>query len=112
MASRWKTFQPNEILPAADVNDVLNPATANHIPRAVAAGRATVPGTIGATTAVTFPAGRFTSAPVVTATLNSSSGSHNYNAPRVFNVTATGFSLLTSISTTTAGEINWIAVQM
>ena len=111
MASKWKTYASNEILTATDVNDSLNPSTADHIPRAVAAGRATVPGTSGATTVVAFPAGRFSATPVVTATLNSASGSHNYNAVRVYNTTSAGFSLLTNVGSVPA-DVNWIAVQM
>ena len=75
---------------------------------AVAAGTVLGGGT-GASIAVTFPAGRFSEAPLVVAALVSASGSHNYNAVRVYNVTTTGCSLL--VSNGASGSYSWIAVQ-
>lgn len=74
-----KSFAEGEILTAADVNEVLNPTTAGHIPWAVAAGAAslTIPAAGGsASTAIVFPPGRFAVAPVVTLTPDTSSALH------------------------------------
>lgn len=111
MASRWKTFQPNEILPAADVNDVLNPTTADHIPVAVAAGRRSqAVGTTAFSVTVPFPAGRFTVAPVVTV-------SPEDTYPGAVSVSATGistsgFTLRIERAASATTIVNWIAVQM
>lgn len=111
MASRWKTFTPNSTLPAADVNDILNPSTADHLARAVAVGTATIPasGTTSATLVVSLPAGRFTSAPMVFLNVNN----QIYNA-RADNETATSFRIVMWYTTAmgSATVIRWFAVQM
>lgn len=58
---------------------------------------------------VTFPSGRFTAPPVVVVTLASASGAHNWNAPRVYNITATGCSLF--VNNGASATYNWVAVQ-
>ena len=42
MSSTHKTFQTGEILSADDVNNALNPDTADHIARAITAGVTTI----------------------------------------------------------------------
>ncbi|MDU7361226.1 MAG: hypothetical protein E7L00_08485 [Propionibacteriaceae bacterium] len=70
-----KTFARGEILTAQDVNDYLNPSTAEHIPSAMAAGRASVTIPKGftqgksANVTITFPPGRFSQIPALTVTV-------------------------------------------
>lgn len=116
MAQRWKTFTPNAVLPAADINEVLNPSTADHIPRAVATGitSCTVDGQSSPSVAVTFPTGRFTSAPVVVATPSSPAGAANQVQAITSAVTASGFSIRLTRSLTgssTVIPVHWIAIQ-
>lgn len=68
MASRWQTFTPGQTLEAADLNDSLNPHTADHIPRATATGNiAPTQNHTGSYVkrTITFPAGRFSKPPLV-----------------------------------------------
>jgi hypothetical protein len=59
------------------------------------------------TKVVPFPAGRFQSPPVVVVTINSASGAVGWNTPKVYNVTATEFSVF--VDTGAQVTINWIA---
>lgn len=110
MATR-KTFARGEILTAQDVNDYLNPSTADHLATAVAAGTTEITGELGKSTIshINFPPGRFTEPPIVTTTIYSKSGSVGWNPPRIASVTASGFDVLTNHG---SSAINWIAVQM
>ena len=83
----------------------------NTLPRipAIAAGQTN---TSGAITAVTFPSGRFANPPIVTATLASGAGAFTWNAVRVLNVTAAGFSIYVNLSSDNSGApIMWTAVE-
>lgn len=79
MATTHKTFTPGEVFRAEDVNNSLNPDTADHIPYAVAAGRVAAGAKSGATYThrVTFPAGRFTVAPIVVALIDNAAAGTN-----------------------------------
>jgi hypothetical protein len=84
------------------------------LPFAVAAGRLAIAapaGGAGTSVSVTFPVGRFTQPPIVTA----SPDSNGYGAPTVANVIATGCTLRywnpTGVAPTTP-FMSWIAVQM
>ena len=106
--AQYKEFRPGEILRAEDINGVLNPTTASHIPRAVAAGTETM-GSAQVQT-VRFPSGRFTRPPIVTATVASGSGAFTWDAPKIINITATSFQIFAKNGTNV--PINWIAIQM
>lgn len=116
MAQRWKTFTPNSTLPAADVNDVLNPSTADHLARAVAAGEATASvvanGNVDVT--VSLPSGRFTSAPKIQLTLQGTSAGMVNMSAVIRTVSSTSFQFRVHNTGTTAGGIpvHWLAVQM
>lgn len=118
MAQRWKTFTANSTLSASDVNDVLNPSTADHIFRAVAAGKIGVPATANSVGNVTinFPAGRFTTPPLVVACFQSSSNVVIGNMSVLVNgVTTTSASLRINNASSTGFsslDVAWIAVQM
>jgi hypothetical protein len=63
----------------------------------------------GGNAIVTFPSGRFTQPPIVTATANVAS-STNARTPHVTSVTSTGFTIF-NVSAN-SGAHNWIAIQM
>lgn len=109
-----KTFRTTEVLTADDVNRHLNPSTAEHIPYAMAAGVVEVTGPGNAPNAaapVTFPAGRFTQPPVVTATTRSSS-----MIPYISSPDASGFGAgvrhYQGSNFSSTIEVHWVAVQM
>lgn len=118
MASTHKTFQDNEILTASDVNNALNPTTADHIPRAVATGRDLVPAPANdvGTLQVSFPTGRFSSPPTVVASIEGTSRYTGSMSANVNNITATSFELVMANNNTSTGfptvPVRWIAVQM
>ena len=119
MAQRWKTFNANTTLPASDINDCLNPSTAEHIPRAVAVGTATVasiPASGQGSLTVNFPVGRFSATPNVTITPNGSYATAMRSIlGAVSAITATGFTITaynTSATAFTNIAFNWQAVQM
>jgi hypothetical protein len=58
---------------------------------------------------VTFPAGRFSQAPIVTATANVAS-STNARVPHLTSITTSGFTIF-NVSTN-SGQFNWVAVQI
>lgn len=108
------------ILPADNVADypVTSQALANFadaaVPYAQAAGQATVTLASGTgTVAVTFPASRFSVAPLVQATKSSGNGATIPVVPYVGSITTTGFTLGCA-GGTYAGSVlhNWQAVQM
>lgn len=122
MASIHKTFQVGEVLASADVNDGLNPATADHIPWAMDAGSANLtltPGAAVAYLAISFAGSRFTKTPVVTATLAGAASGTKTLVARQWNTTTTGCTvgvynpagnLPADVPSTVS--INWTAVQM
>jgi hypothetical protein len=66
MPSLHKSFVPNEILTADDINATCNPTTADHMPYAMAAGRVgIVINGSSASATINFPPGRFTAAPLI-----------------------------------------------
>jgi hypothetical protein len=73
----------------------------------MAAGSVTAGGYGNYTKVVPFPAGRFQSPPVVVTTINSASGAVGWNTPKVYNVTATEFSVF--VDTGAQVTVNWIA---
>lgn len=116
MPSTWKTFAANEVLTAADVNNALNPSTAPHIARAVAAGTAVI-STSSATTSlvVPLPAGRFTAPPTVVITVYGTSGREHLYAYKVSATSSSQFTLWVVPFSGTSGtgnvSVNWIAMQ-
>lgn len=88
------------------------------VPYAFAAGVASLPvsTTQSTTAAVTFPQGRFSLSPVVTATLVSATGTTTKYIPRAYNVSPTGMTVAcyTSDASVAAGAapLHWVAVQM
>lgn len=109
-----KTFAKNEILTSNDVNDYLNPASAEVIPYAVAAGTVTVQAASGSpgvgSTPVTFPSGRFSATPVIT--VSAHSGAATVVNAQINNPTADGFDAVLLRNNTVETTIHWIAVQM
>lgn len=80
----------------------------------IASGRIAI--TSGATAsftyAVSFPPGRFTTPPVVVATIEAISGSYGAATVRVINITATGFTLVANnVGTNSRAHYHWIATQ-
>ena len=73
----------------------------------IAAGSVLAGGYGNYTKVVPLPAGRFQSPPVVVATINSASGAVGWNTPKVYNVTATEFSVF--VDTGAQVSVNWIA---
>lgn len=110
-----KTFTSGSTLPAADINTYLNPSTADHIPAATAAGTAATPALaagagLGSAVIVNFPAGRFTTPPVVVA----STAQYRVVASTQLVTTTQAFFYLFNNTTGAAGAstLHWIAVQM
>ena len=73
----------------------------------IAAGSVLAGGYGNYTKVVPLPPGRFQSPPVVVTTINSASGAVGWNTPKVFNVTATEFSVF--VDTGAQVSINWVA---
>ena len=73
MSSQHKTFVDNAVLTAAEINNNLNPTTADHIPYAAAAGAlsAGFASQFRSRITVNLPSGRFTVAPVAMAAVSS-----------------------------------------
>jgi hypothetical protein len=115
VAERTEQAMGNAQIPPGnpDVNDIL--VRLNNLERR-AAGRATVTITNSANgfVDVTFPAGRFSLAPVVTATKQSDAAAKY--VPYVMNVTTNGFRLGVyagdGLTTSQAVVVGWTAVQM
>lgn len=122
MSSTHKTFQTGEILSADDVNNALNPDTADHIPRAMAAGTASLhtpsSSTVVALVKIAFPAGRFTKTPVVTVSMATASGGLNKLVARAWDITPSGATLGVyqgdgqNVPSGATIPLSWIAVQM
>lgn len=116
MASTFKTFRPGEVLTAEDVNNALNPSTADHVPRAVAADVTLINATGSPTSQyVALPAGRFTDAPVVTISLNGSTGQEHLYHVKTTSPTKNGFTIhlfaLAGAGSATL-RAHWHAIQM
>lgn len=119
MPSLHKSFVPNEILTADDLNSTCNPTTADHIPYAVADGAVSAGQRTGAyyTQKVAFPAGRFTRPPTVTATSSAGQAAGASNIiVTIGNVSASGFDLTFWAVNGSLGsgwcQANWQAIQM
>lgn len=118
MPSTHKTFMPGEVLSAADVNNALNPDTADHVAYAVAAGgfSAGQKSGVSYTHRVTFPAGRFTVAPIVVATIANSAGGTQLLQLVVTAATKDYADLVFFLTTGSMSNhwctANWTAVQM
>lgn len=125
-ASGWQYAVPNDTLVAwpavsqavADKLEARLPggATAGIVPFATAAGQPNAVFTASSTSvqSVTFPAGRFTQAPLVVLTANSAAGNFSGSTYRATSITTTSFNLLgtaTSVITNTTG-VSYIAIQM
>lgn len=109
-----KSFAEGEVLTARDINEGLNPTTADHIPYAVASGVVTIPGSSSAgnsTTPVVLPAGRFTQPPVVIATARNSNYSAYTGTPTTEQVTV-GSRRLDGVSSVVSHSVAWVAIQM
>lgn len=83
-------------------------------PFAQAAGLVTIPGGSGSTTSesVTFPAGRFTVAPIVTMTYQGTAASGLEAGYGAFGVTTTGFDAYLRRNSATGAIFYWHAIQM
>lgn len=115
MASKHKVFQPNEILTAEDINDALNPQTADHIPKAMAAG--TVQWDTDSNTTeelnVVFPTGRFTTTPVMTTSVTDSTAAPTYGNHVITQIDSTGAKVLVNNGFGGRSRVlYWIAVEM
>ena len=73
----------------------------------IAAGSVLAGGYGNYTKVVPLPPGRFQAPPIVTVTINSAAGSVGWNTPKVYNVTATEFSVF--VDTGSQVSVNWIA---
>lgn len=84
-------------------------AYADEMPKVpqIAAGSVLVGGPNSYTKVVPFPPGRFRNPPVVVTTINSPAGNVGWNTPKVFNVTASEFSLF--VETGAQVAVNWVA---
>ena len=87
---------------------------ANVLPYAISSGTGTTDGS--GVLAITFPASKFNRAPILTATVASTSGSFPATTLSHASVTASGATLFSANSTTGAARastpVNWIAIQM
>lgn len=122
MSSTHKTFQTGEILSADDVNNALNPDTADHIARAIAAGVTTItttssPGTAQAVT-VPLPPQRFSKPPIVVTSVNTAAGGSQKIISRGYDVAPTSMRLCLlmgdgqPLPASMSVPVSWIAVQM
>lgn len=84
-------------------------AYADEMPKVpqIAAGSTLVGGPGSYTKVVPFPPGRFRNPPIVVATVNSPAGNVGWNTPKVFNVTASEFSVF--VETGAQVAVNWVA---
>lgn len=84
-------------------------AYADEMPKVpqIAAGSILVGGPGSYTKVVPFPPGRFRNPPIVVATINSPAGNVGWNTPKVFNVTASEFSMF--VETGAQVAVNWVA---
>ena len=84
-------------------------AYADEMPKVpqIAAGRVLVGGPGSYTKVVPFPPGRFRNPPVVVATGSSPAGNVGWNTPKVFDVTASEFSMF--VETGAQVAVNWVA---
>ena len=110
MATLRKTFLDGAVLPASDLNDALNPTTADHVPYATSAGSVTCSAT---STGVIFPPGRFSATPIIELSIDST---NLKLVARPINRTTNGFSVYLGNSDSTAltgsHTILWTATQM
>ena len=119
MSSTHKTFQTGEILSADDVNNALNPTTADHIAYATDAGILTIPKGSAAIWSlnVSFAPGRFSKPPIVTTTVNTTAGGTSNVICRADKITAESMRLLlltvdgSKIGTQYGVPVMWIAIQ-
>lgn len=116
MATTHKTWATGEILTSDAINQALNPSTADHIPYAVATGTVGVVTTsfTGVAVDVALPAGRFTSAPIVMATVADIQSAATGATVIVRTPTATSFNLRLELKAVAAGTytVAWTAIQM
>lgn len=116
MASTHRTILTGDALTADYLNPLLNPSTADHIPYAMAAGTATATITTGGAidVVVTYPAGRFSSTPIVTACPAMTHAGTIGSTVLVHTQSSTGFFIRFQQPSNVAGNfaIAWIAVQM
>ena len=84
-------------------------AYADEMPKVpqIAAGSVLVGGPGSYTKVVAFPPGRFRNPPIVVTTINSPAGNIGWNTPKVFNVTASEFSMF--VETGAQVAVNWVA---
>lgn len=118
-----KTFERGEVLTADDVNAYLNPETAPHLAKSVAAGTQSITIPAGSTYAnaptvtVNFPAGRFAAAPTVVATVRQALTAWPITA-MVRTKTATSVTFQISwdssygLSNSVTVNIDWVAVEL
>lgn len=108
-----KVFATDEILSASDVNEHLNPTTAEFIPYATETGVLTLVGDGSSfkTDTVQLTPGRFTQPPIVVVT-----STNSLYFAYVYGITTTSFSAgLRHYSDTTwalTRSLNWVAIQM
>lgn len=120
MGSVHKQFSEGEVLTHSDVNDALNPTTADHLAYAEAAGtfQITYRGGTAATASVAFPAGRFTQPPIVVVTIQSAAGNTAQQIVRAYSASTTGFTVAVlkaaggTLPTSGWAPISWVAIQM
>ncbi|MDU5380545.1 hypothetical protein JMX17_06690 [Cutibacterium avidum] len=122
MSSTHKTFQTGEILSADDVNNALNPDTADHIARAITAGVTTIrtnssPGTAQAVT-VPLPSGRFSKPPIVVTSVATAAGGTGKIISRGYDTTPTTMKICLfmgdgqNLPSSQSVPVSWIAIQM
>lgn len=119
MSSTHKTFQAGEILSADDVNNALNPATADHIAYATEAGISSIPKGSSSIWSlnVSFSPDRFSKPPIVTTTVNTTAGGTSNVICRVDKITTESMRLLlltvdgSQIRTQYSVPVMWIAIQ-
>ena len=119
MSSTHKTFQTGEILSADDVNNTLNPTTADHIAYAIESGLSTIPkgnSNIWSLN-VSFSPDRFSKPPVVVTAISTTAGGTANIACRVTGVTSESMKLYllttdgSKIGTKYGVPVTWIAIQ-
>ena len=115
MASTFKIFNDGELLTASDVNNALNSHMADHLIRSahVQVVSVTVTASRFGDAAISFPAGRFSTPPVVIAAVTAAAGDVSATA-RGWSTSATAGTVRVGIPTTgtTTVSVAVIAVQM